>query len=123
MSKMRVVQVARPSGPFELVEREIPEAGTTSVRIKISACGICQAIPIRGIGAIASGREHGDESKVISNKLENKRSKEREKEGHSTTVSIRSTQEQVDVKGRRQLPAFSRHELLSTGPQWTSTNF
>ncbi len=43
MSKMRVVQVPRPNGPFELVEREIPEPGTTSVRIKISACGICHS--------------------------------------------------------------------------------
>jgi D-arabinose 1-dehydrogenase-like Zn-dependent alcohol dehydrogenase len=43
MSKMRVVQIPRPNGPFELVEREIPEPGTTSVRIKISACGICHS--------------------------------------------------------------------------------
>ena len=27
MSKMRVAQVTRPKGPFELVEREIPEPG------------------------------------------------------------------------------------------------
>lgn len=43
MSKMRVVQIPRPNGPFELVEREIPEPGTTSVRIRISACGICHS--------------------------------------------------------------------------------
>jgi D-arabinose 1-dehydrogenase-like Zn-dependent alcohol dehydrogenase len=43
MSKMRVVQIPRPNGPFELVEREIPEPGATSVRIKISACGICHS--------------------------------------------------------------------------------
>ena len=43
MSKMRVVQVPHPNGPFELVEREIPEPGTTSVRIKIAACGICHS--------------------------------------------------------------------------------
>jgi D-arabinose 1-dehydrogenase-like Zn-dependent alcohol dehydrogenase len=43
MSKMRVVQIPRPKGPFELVEREIPEPGATSVRIKISACGICHS--------------------------------------------------------------------------------
>ena len=43
MSKMRAVQVSRPNGPFELVERKIPEPGTTSVRIKISACGICHS--------------------------------------------------------------------------------
>jgi D-arabinose 1-dehydrogenase-like Zn-dependent alcohol dehydrogenase len=41
MSKMRVVQVDRPQGPLQLTEREIPEPGAGSVRIKIEACGIC----------------------------------------------------------------------------------
>jgi len=41
MSKMRVVQVPHPSGPFELVERAIPEPGAGSVRIRIQACGVC----------------------------------------------------------------------------------
>ena len=43
MSKMRVVQVPRPNGPFELVERDIPEPGAASVRIRVSACGICHS--------------------------------------------------------------------------------
>jgi D-arabinose 1-dehydrogenase-like Zn-dependent alcohol dehydrogenase len=43
MSKMRVVQVTRPNGPLELVERETPEPGTGAVRIKIEACGICHS--------------------------------------------------------------------------------
>ena len=43
MSKMRVVQVNRPNGPFEIVEREIPEPGAGSVCIKIKACGICHS--------------------------------------------------------------------------------
>lgn len=43
MSKMRVVQVARPNGPFELVERDIPEPGTGAVRVKVEACGICHS--------------------------------------------------------------------------------
>ena len=43
MSKMRVVQVSRPNGPFEIVEREIPEPGAGSVRIKVEACGICHS--------------------------------------------------------------------------------
>ena len=43
MSKMRVVQVPNPNGPFEIVEREIPEPGIVSVRIKIQACGICHS--------------------------------------------------------------------------------
>jgi D-arabinose 1-dehydrogenase-like Zn-dependent alcohol dehydrogenase len=43
MSKMHAVQVTRPNGPFEIVEREIPEPGAGSVRIKIEACGICHS--------------------------------------------------------------------------------
>jgi D-arabinose 1-dehydrogenase-like Zn-dependent alcohol dehydrogenase len=43
MSKMRVVQVNQPNGPFELVEREIPEPTAGSVRIKVEACGICHS--------------------------------------------------------------------------------
>src|ERR1700722_19810877 len=43
MPKMRAVQVSRPGGPFEIVEREIPEPGPGSVRIKVQACGICHS--------------------------------------------------------------------------------
>jgi len=43
MEKMRVVQVVRPNGPLEIVERKIPEPGTGSVRIKVRACGICHS--------------------------------------------------------------------------------
>ena len=43
MSKMRVVQVTQPNGPFELVEREIPEPAAGRVRIKVEACGICHS--------------------------------------------------------------------------------
>jgi D-arabinose 1-dehydrogenase-like Zn-dependent alcohol dehydrogenase len=43
MSKMRVVQVPRAKGPLELVEREIPEPGPGSVRIKVQACGVCHS--------------------------------------------------------------------------------
>lgn len=43
MSKMRAVEVSRPNGPFEIVERDIPEPGAGSVRIKIQACGICHS--------------------------------------------------------------------------------
>jgi D-arabinose 1-dehydrogenase-like Zn-dependent alcohol dehydrogenase len=43
MSKMRAVQVSRPGGPFEIVEREIPDPGAGSVRIKVQACGICHS--------------------------------------------------------------------------------
>jgi D-arabinose 1-dehydrogenase-like Zn-dependent alcohol dehydrogenase len=40
---MRVVQVSRPNGPFEIVERPIPEPGAGTVRIKVLACGICHS--------------------------------------------------------------------------------
>lgn len=43
MAKMRVVQVARPKAPLEIVEREIPEPGPGSVRIKVQACGVCHS--------------------------------------------------------------------------------
>src|SRR5436305_4409610 len=43
MATMRVVQVGRPKGPFEIVERPIPEPGPGSVRLKVQACGICHS--------------------------------------------------------------------------------
>ncbi len=43
MAVMRVAQVSRPKGPFEIVERPIPEPGAGSVRIKVHACGICHS--------------------------------------------------------------------------------
>lgn len=43
MATMRVVQVSRPNGPFEIVEREIPEPGAGSVRIQVQACGVCHS--------------------------------------------------------------------------------
>lgn len=43
MKKMRVVQVPRPKGPLELVERDIPAPGTGCVRVKVQACGVCHS--------------------------------------------------------------------------------
>jgi len=43
MPKMRAVQVPHPKARFEIVEREIPEPGPGSVRIKVQACGICHS--------------------------------------------------------------------------------
>jgi D-arabinose 1-dehydrogenase-like Zn-dependent alcohol dehydrogenase len=43
MAMMRVAQVSRPNGPFEIVERQIPEPGAGAVRIKVLACGICHS--------------------------------------------------------------------------------
>jgi D-arabinose 1-dehydrogenase-like Zn-dependent alcohol dehydrogenase len=43
MARMRAMQVPYPKGPFELVERDVPEPGAGSVRIKVQACGICHS--------------------------------------------------------------------------------
>jgi D-arabinose 1-dehydrogenase-like Zn-dependent alcohol dehydrogenase len=43
MAKMRVVQVSRAGGAFELVEREIPLPGLGQVRVKVEACGVCHS--------------------------------------------------------------------------------
>jgi D-arabinose 1-dehydrogenase-like Zn-dependent alcohol dehydrogenase len=43
MAKMRAVQVVHAGGPFEIVEREIPEPGSGMVRIKVQACGVCHS--------------------------------------------------------------------------------
>jgi D-arabinose 1-dehydrogenase-like Zn-dependent alcohol dehydrogenase len=43
MKKMRAVQISRPNGPFELVERDIPEPLGAAVRIKVQACGVCHS--------------------------------------------------------------------------------
>src|SRR6476469_3134448 len=40
---MRSVQVSKPGGPFEIVDRDIPEPGPRQVRIKVQACGICHS--------------------------------------------------------------------------------
>ncbi|MEU9758381.1 alcohol dehydrogenase catalytic domain-containing protein [Streptomyces sp. NPDC047985] len=43
MSTYRVAQVAAAGGPFELVEREVPQPGPCHVRIAVDACGICHS--------------------------------------------------------------------------------
>ena len=43
MPKMRAAQIARPGGPFEIVEREIPQPGAAQVRNKVQACGVCHS--------------------------------------------------------------------------------
>jgi D-arabinose 1-dehydrogenase-like Zn-dependent alcohol dehydrogenase len=40
---MKAVQVSKPGGSFEIVERPIPEPGRGQVRIKVEACGICHS--------------------------------------------------------------------------------
>ena len=40
---MKAVQVSKPGGKFEIVERPIPVPGRGQVRIKVEACGICHS--------------------------------------------------------------------------------
>jgi D-arabinose 1-dehydrogenase-like Zn-dependent alcohol dehydrogenase len=59
MSKMRAVQRSRPdgrcrlgqNGPFELVERTIPDPSARHVRIKVQACGVCHSDSFTKMGA------------------------------------------------------------------------
>ena len=41
MAKMKVAQVPKAGGDFEILEREIPSPGAGQVLIKVQACGIC----------------------------------------------------------------------------------
>jgi D-arabinose 1-dehydrogenase-like Zn-dependent alcohol dehydrogenase len=43
MSLMKAVQISKPGGNFEIVDRPIPEPGRNQVRIKVDACGICHS--------------------------------------------------------------------------------
>ena len=43
MARMKAVQVARPGGDLEVVEREVPEPGPGQVRIRVQACGVCHS--------------------------------------------------------------------------------
>lgn len=43
MPTMRAVQVSRPGGPLEVVQREIPQPQAAQIRIKVQACGVCHS--------------------------------------------------------------------------------
>lgn len=43
MPKMKVAQVPKAGGEFEIVEREIPQPGARQVRIRVQACGVCHS--------------------------------------------------------------------------------
>ncbi len=43
MPSMKAVQISKPGGNFEIVERPIPAPGRGQVRIKVEACGICHS--------------------------------------------------------------------------------
>jgi D-arabinose 1-dehydrogenase-like Zn-dependent alcohol dehydrogenase len=40
---MKVAQVAKAGGDFEIVERDIPQPGPGQVRIRVQACGVCHS--------------------------------------------------------------------------------
>nr|WP_294543898.1 alcohol dehydrogenase [uncultured Rhodopila sp.] len=48
---MRAVQVTSANGPFELVERAIPDPPARHVRIKVQACGVCHSDSFTKLGA------------------------------------------------------------------------
>jgi len=43
MAGMKVAQVSKAGGPFEIVERDIPQPAPGQVRMKVEACGICHS--------------------------------------------------------------------------------
>jgi D-arabinose 1-dehydrogenase-like Zn-dependent alcohol dehydrogenase len=43
LAPMKVAQISKPGGDFEIVEREIPKPGAGQVRIKVQACGVCHS--------------------------------------------------------------------------------
>ena len=48
---MRLAQIPKAGGDFEIVEREIPKPGEHEVRIKVHACGICHSDELTKEGA------------------------------------------------------------------------
>ncbi len=50
MLRMRAVQVKSADGPFELVERDVPDPAAGQVRIKVQACGVCHSDSFTKLG-------------------------------------------------------------------------
>ncbi|MEY2574926.1 MAG: hypothetical protein QOF80_413 [Verrucomicrobiota bacterium] len=48
---MKVAQISKAGGDFEVVEREIPKPGAGQVRIKVQACGVCHSDMLTKEGA------------------------------------------------------------------------
>jgi len=40
---MKVVQVSKPNGPFEVASREVRDPGPGEIRIRVEACGVCHS--------------------------------------------------------------------------------
>ena len=51
IAPMKVAQVPKPGGDFQIVEREIPEPLAGQVRIKVQACGVCHSDQLTKEGA------------------------------------------------------------------------
>ena len=61
---MRVAQISVANGPFELVEREVPEPGPNTVRVAVDACGVCHSdslVKMAAFPAVALPRVPGHE--------------------------------------------------------------
>ena len=61
---MKAVQVSKPGGNFEVVERPIPEPGRAQVRIKVEACGVCHSdaiVKVSGFPGLQYPRVPGHE--------------------------------------------------------------
>ena len=43
VAPMKVAQISKPGGDFEIAERAIPEPDAGQVRIKVQACGVCHS--------------------------------------------------------------------------------
>src|SRR5215813_4835076 len=43
LAPMKVAQISKPGGDFEILEREVPEPGARQVLIKVQACGVCHS--------------------------------------------------------------------------------
>jgi D-arabinose 1-dehydrogenase-like Zn-dependent alcohol dehydrogenase len=48
---MKVAQISKAGGDFEIVEREIPKPSAGQVRIKVQACGVCHSDMLTKEGA------------------------------------------------------------------------
>jgi D-arabinose 1-dehydrogenase-like Zn-dependent alcohol dehydrogenase len=51
MAPMKVAQISKPGGDFEIVEREVPKPGPGHVLIKVQACGVCHSDVLTKEGA------------------------------------------------------------------------
>jgi D-arabinose 1-dehydrogenase-like Zn-dependent alcohol dehydrogenase len=43
VATMKVAQITKPGGDFQVIEREIPKPGAGQVRLKVQACGVCHS--------------------------------------------------------------------------------